>query len=134
MGKIEEIQHLWCQHCKALQRSNNTVVECWYNPLDKEAPAFCAANEDAVKQIYQLFEQSLQGLRNERDDWKATAEAAMNPELRSVLLEEPKPTKSQERIKEIFEELKALRNYHNGFWCFSDKDFQYLEDKYTSEG
>ena len=47
----EGIQHLFCQHCKALQKTNETVVECWYNALDREAPAFCASNEDAVDAI-----------------------------------------------------------------------------------
>jgi len=49
----ERIQHLWCQHCKALQKTNETVVECWYNPLSNEEHyAFCAANEDAVDAIF----------------------------------------------------------------------------------
>lgn len=52
---IEKIQHLWCQHCKALQKSNGTVVECWYNPLALESPAFCAANEDAVTEIHEVY-------------------------------------------------------------------------------
>ena len=48
----QEIQRLWCQHCKALQKTNNTVVECWYNPLDHSMDkAFCAANVDAVEAI-----------------------------------------------------------------------------------
>ena len=56
MTKQEEIregmQRLWCQHCKALQKTNNTVVECWYNPLTEEGRhAFCGANEDAVNAI-----------------------------------------------------------------------------------
>ena len=59
MNKAQEkIQHLWCQHCKALQKSNNTVVECWYNPLDHGyEKAFCAANEDAVKHILKVIEE-----------------------------------------------------------------------------
>lgn len=52
----EEIQRLWCQHCKALQRSNNTVVECLYSPLDDgHDKTFCAANEDAIDQILSLI-------------------------------------------------------------------------------
>jgi len=52
----EKIQHLWCQHCKALQKSNDTVVKCWYNPLDADrAFAFCAANEDAIAHILSLL-------------------------------------------------------------------------------
>lgn len=51
----EKLQHLWCQHCKALQKSNETlVVDCWYNALDREAPAFCAANCDAIDGILAL--------------------------------------------------------------------------------
>ena len=47
---------LFCQHCKSLQKTNNTVVECWYNPLDDEKKyAFCAANEDAVESLVNLF-------------------------------------------------------------------------------
>jgi len=54
----EQIQHLWCQLCKALQKSNDTVVECWYNPLDCDgAFAFCAANIDAVEQIFKTVEE-----------------------------------------------------------------------------
>lgn len=48
----EEIQRLWCQHCKAMQKTNNTVVECWYNPLNHDREkAFCASNVDAVDAI-----------------------------------------------------------------------------------
>ncbi len=56
MTKQEELQRLWCQHCKAMQKANNTVVECWYNPLDTEEKAFCASNEDAVKAILERLE------------------------------------------------------------------------------
>lgn len=57
-----KIQHLWCQHCKALQKSNATVVECWYNPLDFDgAFAFCAANIDAVEQIVKIIEKEGKG-------------------------------------------------------------------------
>ena len=51
MTKQEEIQRLWCQHCKAMQKTNNTIVECWYNPLNTDEKAFCVSNEDAVKAI-----------------------------------------------------------------------------------
>lgn len=48
----EEIQRAWCQHCKAMQKTNNTVVECLYNPLDHgREKAFCASNVDAVNAI-----------------------------------------------------------------------------------
>ena len=47
----DHLQHLWCQHCKAQQKSNHMVIKCWYNSLDREAPAFCAANEDAINHI-----------------------------------------------------------------------------------
>jgi len=57
----EAMQHLWCQHCKALQKANYTGVECWYNPLAEEgAFAFCAANEDAISEI--LRKQVSQGV------------------------------------------------------------------------
>lgn len=53
---LRDIQRLWCQHCKAMQKTNNTVVECWYNPLDHgRENAFCAANEDACKAILALI-------------------------------------------------------------------------------
>ena len=43
------IQRLWCQHCKALQKSSGIEVDCWYNPLSEAGEsAFCAANEDAT--------------------------------------------------------------------------------------
>ena len=49
----ENLHHLFCQHCKALQKTNDTLVECWYNPLDEEKRlAFCAANIDAVNELY----------------------------------------------------------------------------------
>jgi len=55
-GEVDEtrtkLQHLWCQHCKALQKSSGCEVRCWYNPLDAEEHfAFCAANHDAVEVI-----------------------------------------------------------------------------------
>lgn len=53
MDKVDElvinVQKLWCQHCKSLQKENDTVVDCLYNPLSEEGEfSFCAANEDAV--------------------------------------------------------------------------------------
>lgn len=48
----EGIQHLWCQHCRALQKVYEIPVECWYNPLDRDAPAFCASNEDAIDAFF----------------------------------------------------------------------------------
>jgi len=52
----EKAQILFCQHCKSLQKTNNTIVGCWYNPLDEEKRlAFCAANEDAVEHLVNLF-------------------------------------------------------------------------------
>ncbi len=54
--ELRDIQRLWCQHCKAMQKTNNTVVECWYNPLDEgRENAFCASNEDACKSIIAFF-------------------------------------------------------------------------------
>ena len=48
----EELNHLFCQHCKALQKTNDTAVDCWYNPMDEEKRlAFCAANLGAVMSI-----------------------------------------------------------------------------------
>ena len=47
-----KIHRLWCQHCKAMQKANNTAVECWYNPLDEgRENAFCASSIDAVNAI-----------------------------------------------------------------------------------
>ena len=40
-----------------------------------------------AEEICQLFEQKIQVLKDERDDWKATAEVACNPELSKILLE-----------------------------------------------
>lgn len=57
----EKLQHLWCQHCKALQKSNDTVVECWYNPLD-ERPAFCAANMDATASFLAVIVEAVEGM------------------------------------------------------------------------
>lgn len=50
------LQRLWCQHCKSLQKTNNTVVECWYNPLDADSDtAFCAASVDAINAMIKLL-------------------------------------------------------------------------------
>lgn len=78
----EKLQHLWCQHCKALQKSNEAlVVDCWYNPLDADkAYAFCATNCDAIDQILALLQPKIarfikfvEWLRDEElvaeDDW-----------------------------------------------------------------
>ncbi len=51
----EKMQHLFCQHCRAIQKVMNVQAECWYNPLDREAPAFCASNEDTITEIKALF-------------------------------------------------------------------------------
>ncbi len=48
---IEKLSRIFCQHCKAMQKSNETVVECWFNPLE-ETPAFCASNVDAINDIF----------------------------------------------------------------------------------
>ncbi len=53
----KKIQHLFCQHCRAIQKVMDVQAECWYNPLDRDAPAFCANNEDAVDQILALMEE-----------------------------------------------------------------------------
>ena len=59
--KIElkfSLNRLWCQHCKAMQKTNNTVVDCWYNPLDEDKRhAFCASSTDAIDGLVILFEQ-----------------------------------------------------------------------------
>lgn len=53
----QAIQRLWCQHCKALQESNRTPVDCWYRPLEHgRDTAFCSANDDAVQAIAELLE------------------------------------------------------------------------------
>ncbi len=58
----EAVQHLWCQHCKAMQKTNDTVVECWYNAFAVEGDyAFCAANEDAVDHFLSLMPKVLSG-------------------------------------------------------------------------
>ena len=54
-----KIQHLWCQHCRALQKSSEVlIIDCWYNPFDEEAPAFCAANEDAIDEILKFIKEA----------------------------------------------------------------------------
>lgn len=61
------IQRLWCQHCKALQKSNDTIVECLYNQLEHgREDAFCAANIDAVTAIIALIP-SEEVVRQERE-------------------------------------------------------------------
>jgi len=48
-------QAMFCQHCKAMQKTNDTVVECWYNPLDHgNDKAFCASNCDAIDSFFAL--------------------------------------------------------------------------------
>ena len=55
----EKMQRLFCQHCKALQKSNDTVVECWYNPLDHGMDkAFCAASVDAINGQDALYKEA----------------------------------------------------------------------------
>jgi hypothetical protein len=48
----EAVKDLWCQHCKALQKSSDISVECWMNPFDKTG--YCAACEDAAQAILSL--------------------------------------------------------------------------------
>ncbi|KKN72912.1 hypothetical protein LCGC14_0406160 [marine sediment metagenome] len=48
----EATQYLFCQHCKAIQKVMGVVADCWYNPLNREAPAFCASNEDFITQHF----------------------------------------------------------------------------------
>lgn len=54
MDKVK-VQHLFCQHCRAVQKVMNVVADCWYNPLDQDAPAFCASNEDFITAFSKLF-------------------------------------------------------------------------------
>ena len=57
LNKKIKIHRLWCQHCKAMQKTNDTVVDCWYSPLDEEKEyAFCASSEDAVDAIEKEIE------------------------------------------------------------------------------
>ena len=61
--KNEKMHHLFCQHCKALQKVTGIDAECWYNPMDEDKRlAFCAANIDAVTQILNLFKSQVGGL------------------------------------------------------------------------
>jgi len=50
-----KIHTLFCQHCKALQKVNGLIIDCWWNPLNHgNEHAFCGANEDAVKELFNL--------------------------------------------------------------------------------
>ena len=52
-----DLNKLWCQHCISLQKHNDTVVECLYNPLEHgKETAFCAANIDAVTALLKDFQ------------------------------------------------------------------------------
>lgn len=49
---INEIAPLFCQHCKAIQKVNDTPVACLYNGLIEDRKhAFCAPCIDAVMSI-----------------------------------------------------------------------------------
>lgn len=53
---FEKIAPLWCQHCKAIQKTHNTPVACWYNPfLEDKRHAFCGSCLDAVMDIRDLI-------------------------------------------------------------------------------
>ena len=53
-----KIQHLFCQHCRAIQKVMNVEAECWYNPLAVEGDfAFCASNEDSIEHLVPLLPQ-----------------------------------------------------------------------------
>jgi hypothetical protein len=53
---IERVAPVWCQHCKAMQKINKTVVECWYNPLTEMGDhAFCASCLDALNGLFHLL-------------------------------------------------------------------------------
>lgn len=49
--KRENACRLWCQHCKAMQKSKDLVVECWRVPGTERDTAFCASCTDAVDAI-----------------------------------------------------------------------------------
>ena len=54
------INILFCQHCKAMQKTNNTVVDCWYNPLEHgKEYAFCASNCDACDAMITIISEGL---------------------------------------------------------------------------
>ena len=55
---------LWCQHCKAMQKANETVVDCYYNPLSEEGEfAFCASSTDAVDTILETHNAVIRGIK-----------------------------------------------------------------------
>ncbi|KKK48058.1 hypothetical protein LCGC14_3148950 [marine sediment metagenome] len=66
-GIEEKTQHLFCQHCKAIQKVMGVVAECWYNPLDREHPAFCASNEDFLIQHFKDMDSQGVVIKVERD-------------------------------------------------------------------
>lgn len=44
--------HLFCQHCKAIQKVTGITANCLYNPLSEDYEhAWCASCADAVKAI-----------------------------------------------------------------------------------
>lgn len=58
MEREDEIKacQIFCQHCKALQKTNKTAVDCLYNPLiHGQEHAFCASCLDTVKAISRVF-------------------------------------------------------------------------------
>ena len=76
---------LWCQHCKAMQKANETVVACYYNPLSEEGEfSFCAISTDAidsileahkagVREIFEAYDNLLDGMGYGIDDFKLSA-------------------------------------------------------------
>ena len=63
----EGTQHLFCQHCRAIQKVMNVQADCRYNPLDKETPAFCSSNEDFTTQHFKDMDSQGAVLKVERE-------------------------------------------------------------------
>ncbi len=52
LENFEFLGMLFCQHCKAIQKVNETPVKCWYNPLNEDGVhAFCASCTDFIHTI-----------------------------------------------------------------------------------
>jgi len=51
-----KLHQMFCQHCKAMQKVNGTLVPCWYNPLEHGAEfAFCASSCDVVDALITIL-------------------------------------------------------------------------------
>jgi hypothetical protein len=52
---LEAMGVAFCQHCKAMQKTNQIFVDCLYNPMDEgRCHAFCGSNLDANNFILAL--------------------------------------------------------------------------------